>query len=156
MKHRRQRGQRGNSIIEFSLMTPWLIFLFIGAMDWGFYAYSLIATEAAARVGALYTSTSNSTVSDTTSVCQYALDQLRRMPNVGTGMTSCASGSSVSGSSPVGVSASSVTGPDGNSAAQVSVTYLTPVFIPQILGNGGSGLPSQVTITRTIQMRMRN
>ena len=42
MKNRRERG---NSIIEFSLMTPWLILLFIGAMDWGFYAYALICTE---------------------------------------------------------------------------------------------------------------
>ena len=51
--------ERGNSIIEFSLMTPWLIFMFIGAMDWGFYAYALIATEAAARVGCMYASTSS-------------------------------------------------------------------------------------------------
>jgi Flp pilus assembly protein TadG len=150
-KHR----ERGNSIIEFSLMTPWLIFLFIGAMDWGFYAYSLIATEAAARVACLYTSSSASTATDTTSACTYALDQLRRMPNVGTGMSTCASGNAVSSSSPVGVSATSVTGPDGNAAAQVSVTYLTPVFIPQVMGGSYAGLPKQVTITRTIQMRLR-
>jgi Flp pilus assembly protein TadG len=147
MKHRRERG---NSIIEFSLMTPWLIFLFIGAMDWGFYAYSLIATEAAARIGCLYASSSATTATDTASACTYALGQLRRMPNVGATMTTCASGSAVSASSPVGVSAASITGPDGNPAAQVSVTYLTPVFVPS------GSLPRQVTITRTIQMRLRS
>jgi Flp pilus assembly protein TadG len=151
------RRQRGNSIIEFSLMTPWLIFMFIGAMDWGFYAYALIATEAAARVGGLYASTSSAAAGDTATICTYALDQLRRMPNVGTGMSSCATGSAVSSSSPVGVSTSSVTGAssaDGNSAAQVSVTYLTPLFVPVIM-RGGTVVPAQVTITRTIQMRMR-
>lgn len=136
-------------------MTPWLIFLFIGAMDWGFYAYSLIATEAAARVGALYTSSSSTTATDATTACTYALDQLRRMPNVGSTMSSCASGAAVTSGAPVGVSATSVTGPDGNTAAQVSVTYLTPVFIPMIWGSS-TVLPKQVTITRTIQMRLRS
>jgi len=135
-------------------MAPWLIFLFIGAMDWGFYAYSLIATEAAARVSCLYTSTSTSTATDTATVCTYALGQLRRMPNVGPNMSVCAVGASVSSGSPVGVTATSVTGPDGNPAAQVSVTYLTPVFMPVVM-SGTTVLPKQVTITRTVQMRMR-
>ena len=132
-------------------MTPWLFFLFIGAMDWGFYAYSLIATEAAARVACLYTSTSAASATDTTTACTYALDQLRRMPNVGTAMSGCAAGTAVSNTTPVGVSATSVTGPDGNPAAQVSVTYMTPVLIPMM-----GQLPKQATITRIIQMRMRS
>lgn len=147
MKHRRERG---NSIIEFSLLAPWLIFLFVGAMDWGFYAYALIATEAAARVGCLYTSSSSATVSDATTACTYALAQLSKMPNVGSSVTTC-------GASPVVVSATSVTGPDGNSAAQVTVTYTTPVFVPMIMGDTHTiTVPKQVTITRTIQMRMRS
>lgn len=147
----KRRNQRGNSLIEFSLMTPWLIFLFIGAMDWGFYAYALIATEAAARVGCLYASTSPTTVADTARICMYALEQLRKTNNVGSSMAGCAIGTAVSSTSPVGISVSSITGPDSQSAAQVSVTYLTPVFIPM----GSGGLPKQLTITRTIQMRMR-
>lgn len=151
MKNHRERG---NSIIEFSLMAPWLIFLFVGAMDWGFYAYALIATEAAARVSCLYTSSSSTTANDTTTVCTYALGQLRRMPNVGSSLNLCAAGPSVSSSMPVGVTASSITGPDGNPASQVAVTYLTPVFVPVILG-GTTVVPKQLTITRTIQMRLR-
>lgn len=143
------RRDRGNSVIEFAMFAPWLIFLFIGAMDWGFYAYSLIATEAAARVGALYTSTNSSTVSDAATACTYALDQLRKMPNVGDGITTCASGTSVTPAAPIAVSATPVTGPDGGSAAQLSVTYVTPTFIP-IPGL----LPRQVTITRTFQMKV--
>ena len=135
-------------------MTPWLIFLFIGAMDWGFYAYALIATEAAARVACLYTSTSASTATDSSTACTYALEQLRRMPNVGTSMSTCGTGTTVTSSAPVAVSATSVTGgssADGNNAAQVQVTYLTPVYIPML-----AQLPKQLTITRTIQMRLRS
>src|SRR5580700_11126102 len=96
--HRR----RGSSILEFSLMTPWLIFLFIGAMDWGFYAYALISTEAAARVACLYTSTSSTDATDSTTACTYAIQQLQGMPNVGTSMTSCASSTgTLSTTSPV-------------------------------------------------------
>ena len=132
-------------------MTPWLIFLFIGAMDWGFYAYALIATEAAARIACTYTSTSASTATDINTACTYAVEQLKKMPNVsGMSDTGCATGSAVSGTTPVGISATSVTGPDGNPAAQVTVVYLTPVLIP-----GPSGIPKQLTITRTIQMRLR-
>jgi len=148
MKNRRERG---NSIIEFSLMTPWLILLFIGAMDWGFYAYALIATEAAARVACLYTSSSAATVADASGACKYAIGQLNGMPNVGTaGVTTC-------GGAPVTLTATSVTGgasADGNQASQVSVTYVTPVFVPMIW-SGSTMLPKQVTITRTIQMRVR-
>lgn len=132
-------------------MMPWLIFLFIGAMDWGFYAYALISTEAAARVACLYASTSTTTASDGTTVCTYALEQLRKMPNVGTALTSCGSGTAVSSTAPVGISVSTVLGPDSQNAAQVSVTYFTPVFLPMT-----GSLPRQVTITRTVQMRMRS
>lgn len=135
--------ERGNSIVEFSLLMPWLIFLFIGAMDWGFYANALIATEAAARVACSYTSSSSSTAGDSTGACTYALGQLQKMSNVGTGVTTCSS-------SPVVVSASSLSsGPDGNAASSVTVTYTTPIFLPMM-----GELPKQVTITRTVKMRV--
>ncbi len=40
----RDRRRRGGSMIEFCLLLPWYIFLFVGAFDFGFYAYSLIST----------------------------------------------------------------------------------------------------------------
>ena len=88
-------------------------------------------------------------MTDTTGVCTYALEQLRRMPNVGTGPTTCVNGSSVSSSAPVGVSVTAVTGVDGNPAVQVSVTYQTPTLLPMV-----NALPKLATITRTMQMRM--
>ncbi|HVW11195.1 MAG TPA: TadE family protein, partial [Bryobacteraceae bacterium] len=68
---------------------PWYVFLFVGTFDFGFYAYSLIATQSAARVAALYCSTSSSTATDSTTACSYALDQLRNLPNVGYSVSTC-------------------------------------------------------------------
>jgi hypothetical protein len=65
-------------------------------------------------------------------------------------VTTCGS-SSVTSSAPVAVSASSVTGADGNPATNVTVMYLTPQLIP-IPGV----FPGQLTINGTVQMRLRS
>ena len=138
-------NRRGNNLIEFSFLVPWYIFLFVGTFDYGFFAYSLISTQSAARTGAYYCATNSSTQSDSTTACGYALDQLRSLPNVGSGVTTCG------GSSPVTVTATATaSGPDGNPATTVSVTYTSPQLIP-IPGI----FPGQITITRTLQMRLR-
>ena len=48
----------GNSIIEVTFMMPWLLFLFVGVFDFGFYSYALIATQNAARAAAVHNSIS--------------------------------------------------------------------------------------------------
>jgi hypothetical protein len=40
---------RGGSVLEGALFLPWFIFLFIGALDWGFYAHALISTHGRTR-----------------------------------------------------------------------------------------------------------
>ena len=67
---------------------------------------------------------------------------MQTLTNMG-GITTCG------GTSPVSVSASQVTGPDNEDAAQVSVTYTTPHLIP-IPGL----LAGQYTITRVVQMKL--
>lgn len=141
---RHPRSRVGNAIIEFSLVMPWYVFLFVGTYDFGFYSYSLIAAESAARVAALYCATNSTTASDSTTACGYALDQLRNMPNIGYNMTTCTS-------SPLVVTATATTGPDNNSATSVLVTYTTPQLIP-IPGL----LPGQITINRTVEMSTRS
>jgi Flp pilus assembly protein TadG len=143
----KNKRRSGCAILEFSLLMPWYVFLFIGAFDYGFYAYSLIASQSAATVAALYCATSSSTVADSTTACGYALDQFRNLPNVGGSVTTCGSGSTVSPSAPVAVSASSATGPDFSPATSVTVVYLTPSLIP-IPGL----LPGRLTISRTVKM----
>jgi len=132
-------------------MLPWYIFLFVGAYDYGFFCYSLISSQTAASVGATYCATNSTTATDATTACGYALDQFRNLPNVGASLTTCGTSTTVTSSAPVAVKASLVTGPDSNQAAQVEVTYLTPQLIPI-----PNLLPGQLTIHRTVTMRLRN
>ena len=139
-----RQKQSGQSLIELVFIFPLLLFLFIGVFDWGFYAWSLITTENAARAAALYTSSSAGTAGNSAGACTYALAELAYAPNVGgPGLSSCSS-------SPLTVTASAVTGPDGADASQVSVAYQTMPLIP-IPGL----LTGQITITRAVVIPLR-
>ena len=117
--------------------------MFVGAFDMGFYSYALICTENAARVATMYTSTSNTTLTDSSTACAMALGELGSLHNL-SGVTTCTS-------LPLIVTVDSVTGPDGAMASQVSVTYQSDQLIP-IPGM----LMGRLTVTRTAQMRVRS
>jgi len=138
----RRKQSSGHAVVELALLLPWIVFLFAGLFDVGFCAYSLIATENAARVAAEYTSQGSTTASDQSGACSYALSELSALPGA-SGLASC-------GANPVIVTASQVTGPDGSPATSVSVTYQTILLIPI------PGFPSRYTITRTAQMRLQS
>lgn len=153
----KQHRQRGHAIIEVSLMAPWIFFLFVGTLDFGFYAYAAIATENAARTAVTQTSHDVNTAVDTTTACNYALGELRSLPNMNT-VSTCSIGAlcattapTVSQTQPVGVTVCQLVGPDGAAAAQVAVTYQTVqmISIPGLVSN-------QFTLTRTAQMRVRD
>jgi Flp pilus assembly protein TadG len=135
--------RRGGCALEMALLLPWYAFLFVGAFDWGFYSHALISTQAAARSAALYTSTSSTTAADQTTACIYARSELRVSSNVSS-TTTCTS-------APLVVSASSVTGADGQPASQVTVSYQTLrlIPIPGLLNN-------QFWISYTVQFRLRS
>lgn len=137
MKRKRQTGQ---AVIEVSLMSPWIFLLFVATFDVGFSLYAMICTENAARVGAAYASSSSAFAADAGGACRAALGELNTLPNVGS-VHDC-------GTLPVIVTASRVMGPDGAPASSVAVTYQTINLIPV------PGIPSQLTITRTVQMRL--
>src|SRR5436190_13831272 len=111
----KSRSQKGSALIELSLLSPWVLFLFVGILDMGFYCYSLIAVENAARVAAEYTSTSASVAASQSGACTKVLAELSSLPNV-SGLSTC-------GATPLTVTATSVTGIDGGAATSVSVTY---------------------------------
>lgn len=148
MKKSRRKSCRGGSAFEMAMLMPWYIFLFVGALDWGFFSHALISTASAARVVALYSSTSASyaatTSTNTTNTCTLALAELRFANNDSSSLTTCTS-------LPVIVSYSAVTGADGQSAASVTVEYQTVqlIPIPGLLGN-------QFTFQQTVQMRLRS
>ena len=133
--------ERGHAVIELSLMAPWLFFLMVGTLDFGFYSYAMIATENAARVAVVQTARDSLTVANSTLACQYALQELNTLSNANT-LTTC-------DALPVTVTAASVVDADGATASQVSVTYQTINMIPI------PGLTGTLTLTRTAQMRLR-
>jgi Flp pilus assembly protein TadG len=136
--------RRGHALVEFALLSPWIFFVFVGVLDLGFYCYAFMCAESAARVAATYTSTNIDTAADSAGACTRALGLLAKLPNVGTGVTTCAA-------NPVVVTASAATGSDGSAASQVSVRYQTVALIP-IPGL----LAKQLTITRAVTMRLRS
>jgi hypothetical protein len=131
------------------MMMPWCIFLFVGALDWGFFSHALISTASAARVTALYASTSASNAvnntTNTNAICTLALAELRFADNDLNSLSTCTA-------LPVVVSYSSVSsGADGQAAASVTVQYQTVRLIP-IPGF----LANQFTFQQTVQMRFRS
>ncbi|MBS1856101.1 MAG: pilus assembly protein [Acidobacteria bacterium] len=129
-----------------ALLCPWVLFLFVGALDWGFYAYSMISVETAARsaaaaIVAQAATTPATTAINSTDACNTVLAELSTLTNVGTSVTAC-------NAAPVVVSASQITNVDGATAVQVALTYTTPQLIP-IPGL----LAGQFTITRVVKMR---
>jgi Flp pilus assembly protein TadG len=140
---KRRHAERGGAMLELALLAPWIFFLFAGALDCGYFSYALISVESAARVAALYASTSTSTATDSGTACTYVLQELRSLPNIGASTTSC-------GASPVTVSAQIQNGSDGTAASLVSVTYQSLPLIP-IPGL----LQGRYTWTRTVKMRLR-
>jgi Flp pilus assembly protein TadG len=145
------RRKAGHSAVETALMLPWLIFSFMGTLDFGFATYSLISIQSAARVAAVYASSNSAaalaTVSSPASgpACTYALAEMRNAPYVGRSVTTC------SASDPVQLSATyNSTGSDGFLPSEtVSVTYTIHLLaIPVIM-------PSQITITRSVEIPLR-
>jgi len=138
------RSRRGSAMVEVSLMVPLISFLFAGALDMGNYSFALISLANAARVAALYTSTSSATASDSVGACRYVLNELTTLPNINGTLNTCTSGT-------VTVSAEAVTGAGGIPSSQVSVTYqsLPMIPIPGVLSN-------QFVWTRTLTMPLRS
>jgi Flp pilus assembly protein TadG len=134
-------SRKGTAALEVGLMLPWLVFSFIGVLDFGFSAYSLIATQNAARAGAMWGAASSANASSPTfqaTACSYAADALKYAP---TPVTGCAA--------PLSVTA--LTSTQGSlPAVQVSVTYtLKLLAIPAMM-------PGSLQITRTAWLPVRN
>ncbi len=136
-------SRKGNSLIEFSFILPWYVFLFVGTFDLGMYSYSLIALEEGVRMGAVYASQTTTTAADSTNAGKYVLGSIQGLPNIGTTVTTTST-------SPIVVTATLGTGPDSAPDTTVTAVYTTPQLIP-IPGI----LPGQLTITRSVQMRVQ-
>ena len=139
----RNKRERGNAVIEVSLLAPWMVFLMVGVLDLGFYFFAAITTENAARVAAQYGAAGPSTAGDTAGACAYALQEALTLPGLNSGMN-CQS-------LPFVVTLTSTAGPDGTPASTASVTYQSIPMIP-IPGL----LESRLTLTRTVEMKVKS
>jgi Flp pilus assembly protein TadG len=139
---RQNRPERGSALIELSLLAPWLFFLFVGVVDLGFFTYDLIAVENATRIAAEHTSQSTLVQADQAGACTLVRTELAMVPNA-TSVANCEA-------APLVVTATGVTGPDGNPATSVTVTYNSAHFIPIPLL-----LKGNLTISRNVQMRVQ-
>src|SRR5262249_32014873 len=131
-----KKSARGGAMLELAFLSPWILLLFIGVLDWGFYAYSLISLQAALRSAAVNARLSTGNATDADAACTIVRGEMKNLPNVRS-LTSC-------GATPLTVTASLITGPDSSDAAKVTVIYQTPSLIP-IPGM----LAKQFTITRS-------
>lgn len=150
----RRNSQRGSAIVEAALLLPWMFFMFVGILDLGFYYYAMIATRNAARVAAVQVSGSACSTAATcaTVACPLALAEMQTLPNVN-GVTTCGTGSTVTSSAPVAVSATPPTAgcnpaTTNTCSYTVMITYLTIPMIPM------PGLiPGQLTVPATVLMQ---
>ena len=144
---KRRAVEAGGAVVELALLMPWIVFLFVGILDAGFYSYAMIVTQNAARVSAIQASASPAASSDSLNACVVALQEMRSLPNT-VGLTNCGSGT-VSASSPVSVVATSVDHGSGDISSRVTVMYLMLPLIP-IPGI----LPQQTSLSRSAEVRI--
>jgi Flp pilus assembly protein TadG len=67
-----RRGQAGQSLVELALLTPLLLVMVLGSIEFGRYAYLSILVGNAAHSGALYGAQSNLTAANVAGICTAA------------------------------------------------------------------------------------
>jgi Flp pilus assembly protein TadG len=143
-------GRRaGHAVVEVALLAPWIFLLFAAVLDFGFYAYGLIATANAARVAALSTASDSYTAGDDQLACSLALAELAALPNARNLAPPCPTDAAgITNEFPVAVNAEAVTGADGFLASRVTVSYRTVPLIPL------PWLAGRMTLTRSAEARV--
>ena len=142
-----RKARKGHAVVETALVAPWIFFLFVGVLDFGFYAYALIAVENAARVAALSAGIGDTYAVNQTIACGLVVDELSRMPNVKTLPAGYGCGAA-----PLQVNINTNPGyvdAEGNPATWVRVRYETVQLIP-IPGI----LMGKATIDRRVETRI--
>jgi len=131
MRHPQRNDRRGVAAVELAVLSPFLMFLFVLAVDYGRIFYSSVTITNCARAGAIYASDPfEQTESPYTSIQQAALAEA---PNFTPQPT-----------------VSSATGSDAVGDPYVDVTVIgqfqTMTRYP--------GVPQSTTLRRTIRMRV--
>lgn len=134
--------RRGHAVVELTFFVPWIYFLFVGALDFGFYSYAMIAVENAARAAALRAGQFADMADDQGEACRQVSGELSRMPNARAFPSGC-------NATPLRVTVTPFVDAQNQLATRVQVTYQTIrlLAIPGLV-------PSQLNITRTAEVRV--
>jgi TadE-like protein len=156
-------------MVELVLMAPWIFFLFIGVLDFGFYAYAAICIQNAARAAAMQTASSVGVQSNVVA-CNAALQEMNFVANIGSAVTSCDAlplivtrrtlctqgtvvPSSLTCETPCITQANPAcadcSSDPAAASSQVCVTYQSGLFVPV-----PAVLTNQLTLTRAAEMRI--
>lgn len=143
-----RRDESGTSLVEFALTLPVLVFLLIGIIEIGRYAYYSILAANAARAGVQYAAQNLTTMSDNPGITSAAVNDGQSLSNWGvTPAQLC----SVSGGTPQTCS-SSGSGAPTNTIYYVSVrvtgTFNSLLHYP--------GLPSSLPVSGNAMMRVES
>jgi Flp pilus assembly protein TadG len=122
-------------------MCPWLLLLFIGIFDFGFYMYAAISVQNAARAAALATGANPASAGSQITACRYARDEMRFMTNFSSLPADCSA-------LPLTVQAWSEADAQGATMSRVQVSYRTVQLFTLPF------VPGQMTISRTARMRV--
>jgi Flp pilus assembly protein TadG len=148
MKLKLFRSESGTSLIEFALIAPVLIFMLIGLIEVGRYAFFSIVAANAARAGVQYGAQSLATAADTSGMKSAALQDGLSLSNW-TANTTATSLCSINGGALQPCTTSS-SGPPANTIYYVSV-QVNGTFNPML---SYPGIPKNVPISGKAVMRV--
>lgn len=131
----RPASQRGQSAVEFAMVLPVILLTISGLFDFGRLAYSQVTVASAAHVGAQYGSVSPAYASDAVGIESVARSEANGLWNT-------------SGANPT-VNSSTGTDASGMQYVTVVVSYTFSSLFPY------PGLPSQLSLMNTVQMRVQ-
>jgi Flp pilus assembly protein TadG len=158
--------ERGQSLLEVALLTPVILALLVGIIDFGRYAYMGILVENAARAGAAYGAQGRNESADTAGIQAAADNDFANGQSLtGLGVTSftscgCDSGGTVTLQGQTTVACTTAGNPklDTSCAGGVQGHYVVMVSVTasgkfNALFNF-PGIPKSLTVTRTATMRV--
>jgi Flp pilus assembly protein TadG len=146
--------QKGQSLIEFALLLPFLLLMSVGVIELGRYAYISILVGNAARAGAAYGSQSLTRSADTSGIQTAANNDFQNNGQAGLTVTS----TDTCGCDSAGTTTSAAC--NGNSAGTCAAGHWVVIVNVTASGTFSSlfnypGIPTSITVARTSSMRVQ-
>jgi Flp pilus assembly protein TadG len=147
--YRAGQGRRGTAAVEFAVLLPFLVLIFLFAIDFGRILYFTITIENCVNDGVLFGSQAfdnqNQQWIGNQQYWQGPNGQLVSQESVATQLDGSSLDPALAGSN---INITGGNDADGNPVTIVTITYTFNTIVPY------PGIPSPVTITRIAQMRV--